>query len=226
MPVLPYEIWEVPADVFLSNGELRYYGSSSRKVFSELENHLRNNKTILVSASPSFVREGEVFVPASSILSDANGETLYHEILSSGRFPRDWLDQMKVFDYIIGNIDRHTSNFGYLLDSQGQVLAHPFFDHGQSFFSVFDDGYLENDDDGERFTCYRQKPYNTSFHNGLLWIDRDSIVRSLATEDLELRIRSVIDWFRPILGNIRTQKILELVERRLGNVRKFISSSL
>ena len=46
-------------------------------------------------------------------------------------------EDMMAFDFLIGNIDRHFGNFGFLIDNHtGNILGTaPFFDHGKSFFA-------------------------------------------------------------------------------------------
>lgn len=53
--------------------------------------------------------------------------------------PAQWWMQMIAFDTLIGNTDRHTQNWGVLLDEQNAVRMAPVFDNGTSL------GYMQPD---------------------------------------------------------------------------------
>ena len=50
---------------------------------------------------------------------------------------KDALEDMLVFDAVIGNTDRHLGNFGFLVDAKTNTLTGPapLFDHGNSMFN-------------------------------------------------------------------------------------------
>ena len=72
--------------------------------------------------------------------SDLSSEDLENTALQQELaecFDPDSYGKMMIFDFLIGNTDRHLGNFGYLYDSRnGQLLSPaPLFDSGKSFFA-------------------------------------------------------------------------------------------
>lgn len=91
----------------------------------------------IVSGCPCFIRDSNSeFVNGLQLEKEGRlktGADLWNYMCSIGM--RNSLEQMIVFDYIIGNTDRHTKNFGVIRDPDTLEIksATPLFDSGSSF---------------------------------------------------------------------------------------------
>lgn len=96
-----------------------------------------------VCCSPSFLREGETFVPLHTVMtsfktkwakhSDFEGkfnyiDSVYREVL--GYSCKHWLFRVLTLDVMFRNTDRHLSNLGFIADRQGNLRPAPIFDNG------------------------------------------------------------------------------------------------
>jgi len=99
------------------------------------------------SECPMFTTEDTGFVKASQVFSfkgfkrDALtlhtlGDVRLHEAMADA-FGRKAYEDMMAFDFLIGNIDRHLGNYGWLVDNHSgdPVGIAPLFDHGKAFFA-------------------------------------------------------------------------------------------
>lgn len=72
-----------------------------------------------------------------------------------------WVYDMLVFDYIIGNDDRHLTNFEVLVTTQkGNCRFAPYFDHGAGFFRT--DASLSLVEYKRLFYKFKSKPFSTN----------------------------------------------------------------
>lgn len=91
----------------------------------------------IVSGCPCFISDSNLeFVNGLQLEKEGrlkSGADLWGHMCSMGM--RDFLEHMIVFDYIIGNTDRHTKNFGVIRDPDTLEIkfAAPLFDSGSSF---------------------------------------------------------------------------------------------
>lgn len=87
------------------------------------------------SSCPCFIKSNnEEFVPFDNLLTDLDKNSKHaFDILCQFGF-EDEGSTMIIGDYIVGNVDRHPKNYGFVVDSETQrvVRMAPFFDHGDS----------------------------------------------------------------------------------------------
>jgi len=112
----------------------------------DLETRIRTTGEIMdVCTCKAFTDINTSFVKAADFFrykgfSDLSSEDLENTALQQELaecFDPDSYGKMIIFDFLIGNTDRHLGNFGYLYDSRnGQLLSPaPLFDSGKSFFA-------------------------------------------------------------------------------------------
>lgn len=97
-----------------------------------------------VSVCQNFLLPGQEFVPASDIYSTAVRDKLLlpdQHLKGRCKFYHipgavDFIDKMRLFDYIIGNQDRNLGNFGFIRDVKADkfIGPAPLFDSGSSFW--------------------------------------------------------------------------------------------
>jgi hypothetical protein len=98
---------------------------------------------IVSSSCPCFITSnGEEFVPFDNVLGDMD-LTQKHafEMMCKLGYEKE-VSEMLLCDYLIGNVDRHSKNYGFIVDSDTQNVSRvaPLFDHGDSI--LFEDvGY-------------------------------------------------------------------------------------
>lgn len=94
----------------------------------------------------------EEFIPAYDVIQglgckDEGTRDIFVRLGLSSEF-----DAMLVVDFLLGNVDRHTRNFGVIVDSDTQEIKRfaPLFDHGDSYM-LTDLGNLYYSIDGMKF---------------------------------------------------------------------------
>lgn len=95
-------------------------------------------KKIICSTCELFTSKDISFVPIGSITKDSYFETIRDFYADLGdSFLQEFYD-MLLFDAVIYNTDRHTGNFGLLIDSHtNKIIAPaPIFDNGNSLFNT------------------------------------------------------------------------------------------
>lgn len=96
-----------------------------------------------VCCSPSFLREGETFIPLLTVMTsfktkwskhtDFEGkfnyiDSVYKEVL--GYSCKRWLLGVLTLDVMFRNTDRHLLNLGFVADRRGNLRPAPIFDNG------------------------------------------------------------------------------------------------
>lgn len=96
----------------------------------------------LVSSCPLFTNENIGYVPAGVFLPDdiRENSVKYHKICAD-IYGQEVFEDMMVFDALIGNIDRHSGNFGMLVDNNTlEILGPaPLFDNGMGLLGSYSD---------------------------------------------------------------------------------------
>lgn len=120
--------------------------------------------------SPNFLQEGEQFIPFKDLLSQVSQPT---EELVGFEFKLNYIDsvfqqtvglsfreellRLLTLDVMFRNTDRHLSNFGIILASNGSIRFAPIFDNGLAL-GVSEGAYFDLDNLLKGFG-YKIKPY-------------------------------------------------------------------
>ena len=177
---------------------------------------------IKCSVCDDFVTTSTEFVPASHIIRSVGlscKEALYRSLVDEcGRHGLDavpFLDRMIVFDYIIGNGDRHLNNFGIIRDADtlAWISMAPLYDNGASM------GYdilTEDLDGGFGLSCM---PFADTFPEqmGLVttldWFEVGCVQRSLT------EVRNLLATH---MSDERAEAIIDQIEFRTDMVRDLV----
>ncbi len=115
-------------------------GSLSVLITAEQDKHLELNEGV------AFIKEKYPQYDAKAML-DANSGTYYclEQILQSTKeyLPIQFWIEVLLFDFIIGNTDRHQSNWALLKDENGQYQPCPLYDNGSSLCSYVEEEQIE-----------------------------------------------------------------------------------
>lgn len=86
------------------------------------------------------------FVPVGQIVQSGGLQAVIDHYAGLGQEYRAALEDMLVFDAVIGNTDRHLGNFGFLVQSGNNRLAGPapLFDHGNALFNFAGKAEMES----------------------------------------------------------------------------------
>ena len=148
------------------------------------------------------------FVEKSSLIQIANklksyGEEIYNEFVD-----------MLVFDALIFNTDRHTGNFGLLIDNKtNEVVGFaPVFDNGLSLFNYAMEDDLENISE---YSKTRKPALGGSY---------EEIVKNFITEREKAKLRKMINFkFRKHARYNLDNKSLKIIEKFLqSRVRELL----
>lgn len=218
--VVTQHLWVIDAESFGVT-----FPSSGIKSEDDFERILAKTGKVLVSVSRSFRQGSDEFRSCDSLLPSQKGKELYEELCDLGD-TRQAIDQMIVFDYIIGNTDRHKKNFGFIDkgNSRADLSFSPLFDHGLSFAS-------ENSDEdiyeyGEELLTYEGgKPFTTSLLAALDYIDKDNLEVTNLSVTTDEQVTATIERYRPLLGDVRFEFINTFILRRYRHVKKILSKA-
>ena len=159
------------------------------------------------------------FVEPSELKRNYNN--LYNLFSSKFKFAKKDLDVMILFDFIIANVDRHLNNFGFIVDGDKLILS-PLFDNGLSLLSNLDDNELPRISEFAMKKSLKCKPFSSDSKKQLKLIDL-SIIHSEVVDSI-LKVK--LDWnliFNDLeISELRKNKIVELVERRLEYVKDLL----
>jgi hypothetical protein len=90
---------------------------------------------IICSFCPCFITTNDQeFVPFDNLLTDLDKSQRHaFDVMCKLGFEQE-ISEMIICDYIIGNVDRHSKNYGFIVDSETQSIIRmaPLFDHGDS----------------------------------------------------------------------------------------------
>lgn len=181
------------------------------------------------SACEDFIGTGTELVTAQQISSSEvhdPGVPLYDHIVSvcsdHGLDIVPFIDRMLVFDYVIGNTDRHLNNFGIIRDAETLewLRPAPLFDNGTSMGSglMTQDILSEAGMDCKPFSEYW--PRQMELVRDMSWFDLDAV---LAEVDGVVGIMSGARWFEEtgraeVIGEFLRSRVEDM--RRLQDSRK------
>ena len=103
-------------------------------------------KSRICSKCELFTSKELSFVPVGHIVKSGGMQAVIDYYGTLGSAYQDALEDMLVFDAVIGNTDRHFGNFGFLVDARTNTLTGPapLFDHGNSMFNFASRMEMEN----------------------------------------------------------------------------------
>ena len=181
---------------------------------------------IKCSVCDDFVTTSTEFVPASHIIRSVGlscKEALYRSLVDEcGRHGLDavpFLDRMIVFDYIIGNGDRHLNNFGLLRDAETLewLGPAPLYDCGSSLGN----GLLTSE--FPTMAGKRCKPFKGTFEEQIRLVRDFDVSRLDGVLDALLDVERILDMAGDRLEGDRTAAITSLITDRVGSARKVLS---
>ena len=134
------KIWGIPcAEVKLGNYHGRK-GSLSVLITDNKEEHLELNEGV------AFIKKLCPKYDAKEMIDKETG-TYYclGQILEATKeyLPTQFWIEVLLFDFMIGNTDRHQSNWALLKDEAGQYRPCPLYDNGSSLCSYIEDEQIE-----------------------------------------------------------------------------------
>ena len=174
------------------------------------------------SICPDFIDERTELVSAHQIMTTkkkANDQTLYQHYVDCckdlGIDVTSALDGMITVDYIIGNSDRHTNNFGLMRDPETLewLKPAPIFDSGTSLgCDLFTREIVSQ-------AGIRCKPFKDKFSDQIKlvssfdWIDFDAL------ESCYTDLETIMESSDGIIDQERKNAIMSFIGRRVENLR-------
>ena len=182
--------------------------------------HGLKGQDCLLSYSLDFkTNKQDVFIPAIDLVDIS--EFTYSDLGTILNGFREEINKMLVFDFIIGNYDRHLNNFGILTNADRTDLKFsPIFDNGSSLLSNFNDiELLElSPKDIDKYSI--AKPFKrTQLEQFNLIKDLPKLNYAITSEEIE----DIVNDYAYDLKEYRRKRIINLIERRLNYVRKIYS---
>ncbi len=221
-----------------------FYSSQVAKIF--FENIKSNNKLSyvsydlkefhnqIVSSCEIFTTEDKGYVPIEMIFKNQGIKvnSLDAKIIPQIKkiYGTENFEDLMIFDSIIGNTDRHLSNFGMFIDNnKNKILeAAPVFDNGLSFLNhltleeIKDKNYLNEYNNG--FVTNR---FNQTFEEAVKLYVRDRHLESLEKlKNFKLEKHKnynlSADWFNGFENNIRenAKRFIEIFKKKIGENKK------
>lgn len=182
--------------------------------------HGLKGQDCLLSYSLDFkTNERDVFIPAIDLVNMA--EFAYSDLGTILNSFREEINKMLVFDFIIGNYDRHLNNFGVLTNADRTDLKFsPIFDNGSSLLSNFNDVELleVSPKDVDKYSV--AKPFKRT------QLAQFNLIRNLPKLNYNItsiEIEGIVNEYAYDLKEYRRKRIINLIERRLNYVRKIYS---
>ena len=137
---------------------------------------------------------------------------------------RGWDTQifkMMIFDYVIGNRDRHGANIELLQDNNGEVGLAPLFDHGVSLiFSCYDNVDLVKDVDIMKDINANNYFFTHSLEKNLGFVPKEIVLNRIRDEHRNYIMRG-IDKVLPIEY---VDKIWEMIIKRWNRFEEIQNS--
>lgn len=171
----------------------------------------------IISYTADFVKEDEIFIPFVKLVK-IDKFSYDSPLWWISRFKED-INKMLIFDFIIGNYDRHLNNFGVVLKKdKSEVKFSTIFDNGSSLLANYSDLDLKEMSPKDVDRDMLAKPFKSNH------FEQIELVKELPKGlnlDIDLNIvKSAIDEFSLDISSYRRKRILNLVERRLHFVKE------
>lgn len=207
--VVKYHLCEIPAINFLNEEEFDLYKKIGHNPsYSPIQRYLHHRGTTLACMSKSFTGDC-TFMTGTQFLDDAPGDIMYSQLVSGEVMDRKFIDNMIIFDFLICNVDRHTSNFGTLTDELGREFGAPLYDHGQSLLSTFSVEDL-NHGGSDLYDSVYLKPFGKLAFTRVDW----KLLKDLNVDVSPAQICSIVDRYAPLMNDMRRKWIHKLLTDR------------
>lgn len=177
-------------------------------------------QTALVSYTEDFkTSKFNKFIPAIQLIDIKNFN--YNSLGPTLTRFKEELNKMLMFDFIIGNYDRHLNNFGVLANSDmTEMVFAPIFDNGSSLLNQYNNDDLMNLNPKDVDKYSTAKPFN------LTQTKQVNLINPLPEINLEINhseITDIVNEFIYDLPEYRRKRIINFIERRLMYARKIYS---
>lgn len=131
------------------------------------------------------------------------------------------LDRMLVLDYIIGNVDRHTNNFGLLRDADtlDYIGPAPVFDSGSSL------GWNLRTEEITGMAGLDCKPFEKRSSDQIRLVESFDWIDFDALEGFYPDIEAIMDSSKGFIDPARRDAVMGFVRRRVGELRSMANDS-
>ena len=179
--------------------------------FEHVKYNIVNRDENIYSSCECFIySDNEEFVPIANLMRDYGCPTQKDimPILLNMGFKNE-IDRMMLIDVIIGNLDRHSRNYGLIVVPETKEIKRfaPLFDHGNSYM-INNHGFLNYPPTGMDFNhTIREMDLNTLRLANKINLERvnDEIKRLPLEDDLKQRIKTELSG--------RIEKIIRFSEK-------------
>lgn len=183
--------------------------------FNAISYGIINFHKYTVSRCPLFTDENNGFIPIEDFFKKDITSNSFLEKYCAEIYGQKAFEDMMFFDALIGNIDRHTGNFGMIIDNNTNKIlkAAPIFDNGMGMLGA----YVKNKTIRENFEI-SVSAFNKDFDEQLT-----AYVRPRHMEKLEKLLD--FKFVRHELSEIEDTVLCEFEELLHERVQKILSSS-
>ena len=185
-----------------------YYASqiAMQMGINHIDYNLKKWKGVLSSVCELFTCIDISYVPIWRFVEESSLMDIANKLKEYGQDVYDEFVDMLIFDALICNTDRHTGNFGLLVDSKtNDVISYaPIFDNGLSLFNYAMDDDLANLDE---YAKTRMPALGGTF---------DEIVKEFITDRQKAKLRKMINF------KFKKHSRYNLPPRRLAIIEKFL----
>lgn len=187
--------------------------AGSYQGFNKVMNYY-NDVEVLCSACKNYCTPNLSYVPANTYIKSLKISTMknLYDDMTSNPVIKSKIDDMIILDFLINNIDRHTNNFGFLVNENNIIVdLFPIFDCGNSM------------DYNDRFGKDK-KDYSKMFNKP--YVQLLDLVSDTSKYDLTA-LNKIDDLFYKIYNesNLTQQEkesILRLFKMRLNDLKQFL----
>lgn len=192
---------------------------AERMGIDHVKYNLSKWKGILCSTCELFTDIDTSFVPMHRFLKEGGLEKTAEHLKTLGQDFYEAYADMLVFDALICNTDRHSGNFGLLVDNKTNepVRFAPLFDNGLSLFNYAMQDDIENLD----VYAKTRTPANTN-------ATYEEIFEKFATGKQKDRLRKMINFkfTRHSRYNLEKKRLVAIEDFLQRRIRKFLDTSI